>query len=176
MFLETFRARSFWGDRVGTNLESDRVDRGCCSSFGVPDSARADNCLTAPNSSAPQGSHWYYRTDRANQRKCWYFRASGEPAQQATAQATSEAAPAAQAHGTLSTPPAGAPMSISPSDVAPPSPHAKMLAVSRVSRRIAIGDGEEQRGGGGGKKDVSRGSLMLPRDTTVAPGNVLERL
>jgi hypothetical protein len=64
--------------------------------LGVPNSARADDCLTAPNSSAPQGSHWYYHIDRASQRKCWHFRAPGEPAQDATAQATSEAAPAAQ--------------------------------------------------------------------------------
>ena len=96
--------------------------------FGVPDTARADNCLTAPNSSAPQGSHWYYRTDRANQRKCWYFRAPGQPAQQATAQAPSEAAPAAQSHAIPSTnSSAGAPTS--PSDNTAPSPHAKMLAV-----------------------------------------------
>jgi hypothetical protein len=95
--------------------------------LGAPDTARADNCLTAPNSSAPQGSHWYYRTDRANQRKCWYFRAPGQPAQQATAQATSEAESHAIPRATNSS--AGAPMSISPSDIAPPLPHAKMLAV-----------------------------------------------
>jgi hypothetical protein len=98
--------------------------------FGVPDTASADNCLTEPNSSAPQGSHWYYRTDRANQRKCWYFRAPGEQAQQGTAQAIAEAAPAAQSDGRLSTDSsAGAPMSINPSDITPPSPHTKMLAV-----------------------------------------------
>jgi hypothetical protein len=98
--------------------------------FGVSDTARADNCLTAPNSSAPQGSHWYYRTDQANQRKCWYFRAPGEPAQQATARATSEA-PAARSHGMLTTNSStGAPMSISPGDIAPkPRYNAKMLAV-----------------------------------------------
>src|ERR1700751_2420012 len=68
---------------------------------GVPNSARAaDECLTAPNSSAPQGSHWYYRTDRTNQRKCWYYHAPGEPAQDATAQANPEAARAAQSHST----------------------------------------------------------------------------
>jgi len=39
--------------------------------------ARADDCLTAPNSAAPQGSHWYYRLDRATQRQCWYTRAPG---------------------------------------------------------------------------------------------------
>ena len=116
-------------------------------SFGVPEGARADNCLTAPNSSAPQGSHWYYRTDRANQRKCWYFRSPGEPAQQAErAQATSEAAPAAQAHGTA--PSAGAPMLISPSDVAPPSPHAKVEAkhvpsVSTTNDKLVQGRAQE---------------------------------
>ena len=62
---------------------------------GVPNSARAEDCLTAPDSSAPQGSHWYYHTDRASQRKCWHFRAPSDPAQDATA-AKSEAAPSAQ--------------------------------------------------------------------------------
>ena len=62
---------------------------------GVPNSARAEDCLTAPDSSAPQGSHWYYHIDRASQRKCWHFRAPGDPAQDATA-AKSEAAPSAQ--------------------------------------------------------------------------------
>jgi hypothetical protein len=98
--------------------------------FGAPDTASADNCLTAPNSSAPQGSHWYYRVDRANQRKCWYFRVPGEPAPQATAQATSEAAPAAQSQliPRLTNSSAGAPTSISPSEIAPLLPHTKMLA------------------------------------------------
>ena len=50
--------------------------------------ARADDCLTAPNSAAPQGSHWYYRLDRATQRQCWYTRAPGQPAQQVAAPAT----------------------------------------------------------------------------------------
>jgi hypothetical protein len=33
-----------------------------------------DECLAAPNSPAPPGSHWYYRSDRSTQRKCWYVR------------------------------------------------------------------------------------------------------
>ena len=37
-----------------------------CAGVGVPTTvARADDCLTAPNSPAPEGSHWYYQTDRA---------------------------------------------------------------------------------------------------------------
>ena len=50
--------------------------------------ARANACLRAPNSSAPQGSHWYYRLDWASQRRCWYLRAPGQPVQQAAARAT----------------------------------------------------------------------------------------
>jgi hypothetical protein len=49
-------------------------------------------CLTAPNSSAPQNSHWYYRTDRTQQRKCWYLSAAKQPSQQGAVQAAREAA------------------------------------------------------------------------------------
>jgi hypothetical protein len=39
-------------------------------------SAYANDCVAAPNASAPQGQHWYYRIDRAHQRKCWYLHAA----------------------------------------------------------------------------------------------------
>jgi hypothetical protein len=38
----------------------------------------ADNCLSGPKGTAPKGSHWYYRVDRATKRNCWYVRAEGE--------------------------------------------------------------------------------------------------
>ena len=57
--------------------------------IGVPANiARADHCLSAPNSLAPQGSHWYYQLDWATQRKCWYMRPFRRPAQRAAASAT----------------------------------------------------------------------------------------
>ncbi|MBV8755394.1 MAG: hypothetical protein JO328_21280 [Hyphomicrobiales bacterium] len=34
---------------------------------------RAEDCLAGPNAQSPQGSHWYYRIDRATHRKCWYI-------------------------------------------------------------------------------------------------------
>lgn len=34
----------------------------------------AENCLAAPNTQAPHGSHWHYRTDPVKQSKCWYLR------------------------------------------------------------------------------------------------------
>jgi hypothetical protein len=42
--------------------------------FGVPTNiAFAVDCLTAPNSPAPPNSHWYYRTDRTQEHKCWHL-------------------------------------------------------------------------------------------------------
>ena len=38
----------------------------------------AGDCLAAPDSQPPQGSHWYYRSDRAKQRHCWYLAAEGQ--------------------------------------------------------------------------------------------------
>jgi hypothetical protein len=40
--------------------------------------ARAtDGCLSQPKLGGPQGSHWYYRVDRTNNRRCWYLGAQG---------------------------------------------------------------------------------------------------
>jgi hypothetical protein len=36
-----------------------------------------DECKTKPDSSAPVGSHWYYRVNRADQRHCWYLGPEG---------------------------------------------------------------------------------------------------
>lgn len=33
----------------------------------------SEKCLTAPNAPAPRDQHWYYRTDRATNRQCWYL-------------------------------------------------------------------------------------------------------
>ena len=58
------------------------------------DPAPAATCLAAPNGPVPQGSHWYFRTDRATQHKCWSLRATGSPPQQVAARSTSETPPA----------------------------------------------------------------------------------
>jgi hypothetical protein len=40
------------------------------SSFGE---STSDNCKTSPGASARPGLHWYYRTDRTNNRRCWFL-------------------------------------------------------------------------------------------------------
>src|SRR4051794_26021641 len=42
-----------------------------------PTPARAAECLPGPKGAAPNGSHWYYRIDRATKKNCWYVRAEG---------------------------------------------------------------------------------------------------
>lgn len=43
---------------------------------GSPARSAADDCLAEPNGPTPQGQHWYYRIDHANNgRQCWYLRA-----------------------------------------------------------------------------------------------------
>src|ERR1700682_233315 len=61
----------------------------------------AEECLAAPNARPPQGSHWYYRTDRVKQQKCWYLRSPGQTAQQVAPEDTAEAVPAAQSASAL---------------------------------------------------------------------------
>ena len=77
--------------------------------------AVADDCILKPNAPSPQGSHWYYRTDRVNNRQCWYLRSddgqalqgSQEPAE--TARDTSEDAGADDAQA-VDQAPAAAPV------------------------------------------------------------------
>jgi len=61
------------------------------SSLVVSVPACAVDCLTTPNSPAPLNSHWYYRTDRTQQRKCWYLRAADQPSQHGAVQTAREA-------------------------------------------------------------------------------------
>jgi hypothetical protein len=60
--------------------------------------ANADDCLSALNSAAPAGEHWYYHTDWARHRNCWYLRTQSarrtdtRPTSPASAVATSSIA------------------------------------------------------------------------------------
>ena len=102
------------------------------STIGTP--ARAANeCLAAPNAPSPKGSHWYYRLDRANQRKCWYLRPQEGVAQRAAPRApqmqrSAEAGPAAE--------PAMKPMAFAPATWPEAAPNsAREARAAAVPRR-----------------------------------------
>jgi hypothetical protein len=53
--------------------------------------AHAADCLAAPKAPPPAGSHWYYRVDRANHRKCWYLAPQGQKVRPGASQLASPA-------------------------------------------------------------------------------------
>ena len=55
--------------------------------------AHAAECLAKPNAPAPQGEHWYYRTNRATMRQCWYLGPEGSGGQKDATQASEQPAP-----------------------------------------------------------------------------------
>jgi hypothetical protein len=55
-------------------------------------SARAaDDCLTEPQGLAPQGQHWFYRTEHDTKQRCWYLRDQGEKSAQTDSSADAAA-------------------------------------------------------------------------------------
>lgn len=63
----------------------------------TPASKAGEECLAAPKSTTPAGGHWYYRTDRATKRKCWYL---GEAGMKVKKAAAPKPAPAPQPQAT----------------------------------------------------------------------------
>jgi hypothetical protein len=66
---------------------------GTALALGANSAFAAVECLTEPNRDPPQGSHWFYRVDRATDRRCWYLRAWTPPASPAPAAEAQRATP-----------------------------------------------------------------------------------
>jgi hypothetical protein len=109
---------------------------------GATNIAGADDCLTSPNSAAPEGKRWFYRTDRATQRKCWYLRAPGEATQRTDAQAPSTVAPAKKRSATdNATASAGAPLVMPSPSLKPQSaPMSSATTADRVAQSAPAGN------------------------------------
>jgi hypothetical protein len=65
---------------------------GAALATGANTALAAAECLTEPNRDPPQGSHWFYRVDRATDRRCWYLRAWTPPPSPAPTAETQRAA------------------------------------------------------------------------------------
>jgi hypothetical protein len=64
------------------------------AAFGAG-SAHTENavkCITKPSASVPKGEHWYYRTDRAAKRQCWYLGPAGAHIQKRATQTSEQPA------------------------------------------------------------------------------------
>ena len=121
----------------------------------------ADDCLSKPNATAPEGSHWYYRLDRATRRECWYLgpegrkvrpRQSGDaqPAQAHPAKRTTQPAPqiptkviTSETVATPATPAVTASMGIIPESTAPEDDSIEALPVRLDPKQAtSIDDGQ----------------------------------
>jgi hypothetical protein len=79
--------------------------------------AKADECLARPGTTTPKGSHWFYRIDRKNNRRCWYLGPASQKVRPAAAAERAEPAerPAATARRTVPIP-APAPSELRPDE------------------------------------------------------------
>lgn len=71
--------------------------------------ATAADCIAAPNSAAPEGSHWYYRTDREKRRKCWYIAREDRTVRQTVRRSVAQVEPPRTARAQETPPPATSP-------------------------------------------------------------------
>ena len=83
-----------------------------------------EECLSAPDSPSPQGTHWRYRLDWPTQRKCWYLGAPARSLRRAAAAAPATPVLFGRRHS-VDVPP----KSVDPADAASPSSHVDMLPI-----------------------------------------------
>jgi hypothetical protein len=139
---------------------------------GLPlDSVYADDCIAAPNSTAPQGSHWYYHIDRAKKLKCWYLHPLDQSRQQPAAGDSTGVAPSVRLRSIdtqsepLPAPSIGVPISLIPADSAQPL---KRLAVKplpltstiRPSTSEARGLQDGSQGDGDGSNHINKSAAL----------------
>lgn len=81
---------SFWAGAMLAGLVASGT------AFAAPEAAApaatTTECLAKPKDATPPGGHWYYRTDRATKRKCWFV---GDASTKSAKVATQKPAPPA---------------------------------------------------------------------------------
>ena len=100
----------------------------------------ADDCLAEPNGPTPQGQHWYYRIDHANNgRQCWYLRAETGPVQKKSRQTEPNSSKAmAQAIPAPTRPTAPAAETLLKENTAPAAVPIPWLNVQRLPEPIPL--------------------------------------
>jgi hypothetical protein len=135
------------------------------------DSARAADCRSAPNAPAPAGTHWYYRLDWATQRKCWYVRAPGRRAYQATAPAMVVPSTASHSAPAPSDPTPGTDGALlSPGDNTAPSLHPETSGLKEISAPVSTRAIDRTSGQSALDKSTALTEEALQAGTSSEPG------
>ena len=122
--------------------------------------AAADDCLAKPNAAAPKGQHWYYRTDRPGNRRCWYLGPEGAKPRQALSPKPQPAASAAP-RPESPPPPITSAATDSPATVPPFRTVAAAVAAEPVDRETATAF----------MQPAPLSTSMRPFDTNAAPAS-----
>jgi hypothetical protein len=118
--------------------------------------AADDDCLAKPSPAAPQGSHWYYRVDRASRRQCWFLAPANAKAQRvAPAKRPSAATPT--------------PIPLRTAEVTPPT-SADAAPPPSAAAPVEIAAGEMQPGLFAPRSDTPRSAVAIER-APASPGN-----
>src|SRR5262249_27372986 len=92
-------------------------------SLNMTSAVAVDECLAAPNATAPEGRHWYYRANKTTGNRCWYLAATGKKVRPAAAPvpvpARKPTAPPAQTGASVSVTPSDAAVGVTPPVAAP---------------------------------------------------------
>jgi hypothetical protein len=94
----------------------------------------SDECLEKPNAPSPQGSHWYYRTDRMTNRQCWYL---GSERGKVSPLARQDTAPARPHSSKMSAPPTQTLVQATAAETAP----TEVMAAAAAPVEVAAGQG-----------------------------------
>ncbi len=142
--------------------------------YGMPDnSASADHCLAAPTSTAPEGTHWFYRLDLRTTIKCWYLRVLGQSEQRIVARGRSTVASRLQLIDRRPAPTRGGAatsrtrISTRPESGTPPSPDLSPSAVKiQSTTTVTATTGDLERSGGQDARSPSAQEAMVQNSDT----------
>jgi hypothetical protein len=71
-FVSTIFASILAGTSFAAMAQDAAKDGGAKDTNAKETAKAAETCLPSPKGAVPAGGHWYYRTDHAAKRKCWY--------------------------------------------------------------------------------------------------------
>src|SRR5262245_40750254 len=104
--------------------------------------ATAADCIAAPNSAAPEGSHWYYRTDREKRRKCWYIAREDRTVRHTARRSVAQAEPPLTARAQETPPPATSPAPTARAQATPAARSASPLVADATDGPLPLQQAE----------------------------------
>jgi TRAP transporter TAXI family solute receptor len=134
----------------------------------------AADCAAAPKSPPPKGKHWYYRTDRASRRKCWFLGPQDDKIVPAASEASVSARSVAGATRTAGhrpiTPTQAAPLIRTPSTL-PPSLQTRPAAIVEAAH-VDLRGPDQAAAARGASRNVPLQQEQWPSSQSINPESI----